>query len=194
MKAPLQTVLSGYTPQSAVPDPAAWQAAVMVLIYEHEGRHFLVFQKRTGSVETHKGEISFAGGGIDPGDPDLRFTALRETHEEIGVHPDDIEVLGELDQVRTISNFIVTPYVGWMRLFPYSWQFSADEVAYLIEVPIDHLLDPANQVEDRRERNGKVFTMTAYQFGDDLIWGATARMVSNFLDLWTTATAQPTWK
>ncbi|MFN0095552.1 MAG: NUDIX hydrolase [Dehalococcoidia bacterium] len=188
MKDRLRQVLAEYTPQPVDHDPALWQAAVLVLICtDAGGRPHVVFQKRTDKVDAHKGQISFPGGGRDPEDPHLIHTALRETHEEIGVHPDHIEVLGEIDQIKTISNFIVTPYVGWLDRYPYEWQFSHDEVAYLLEVPVDHLLDPLNFVPDRRKVGGREVVMPSYRWKDDLIWGATGRMLTNFLDLWTTA-------
>jgi 8-oxo-dGTP pyrophosphatase MutT (NUDIX family) len=184
MKEPLRHALSRYSPLTVVADEPLWPAAVVALIYEHESRPHLVFQKRTSHVETHKGQISFPGGGRDETDPDLVFTALRETHEEIGVSPEDIEILGELDHIKTISGFHVTPYVGWMRRFPYTWTFSEAEVEYLLEVPLDHLLDPENFVPDRRVVDGVEHIMPSYRFGDDLIWGATGRMVSNLLEIW----------
>jgi 8-oxo-dGTP pyrophosphatase MutT (NUDIX family) len=110
-------------------------------------------------------------------------TALRETHEEIGVEPAHIEVLGQLDDMVTISNFLVTPFVGWLDRYPYTWKFSDHEVAYLLEVPLSHLCDPANLIPDRRVINGREYEFQSYQFGDDLIWGATARMLGNFLDI-----------
>lgn len=179
----LQAALAAYTPQPVDPDPAFWQAAVLILIYDHEGGQRVVFQKRTDKVDAHKGQISFPGGGQDPGDSSLVFTALRETHEEIGVQPEDVDILGEIDQIKTISNFIVTPYVGWLKYFPYEWRFSEDEVAYLLEVPLDHLANPANFVPDHRLIGGHEVILPSYRWGDDLIWGATGRMVSNFLDI-----------
>ena len=189
MREQLRAALSAYAPQSVDVDVSVWPAAVLVLLYEHNGEPHLVFQKRTDKVDAHKGQVSFPGGGRDPGDTDLAFTALRETHEEIGVHPSDIEIMGSIDQIKTISNFIVTPYVGWMARYPYEWQFSHDEVAYLLEVPVRHLLDPANFVPDRRLINGREVVVPSYQWRDDLIWGATGRMVSNFLDVWQAALA-----
>ena len=135
-------------------------------------------------MDTHKGQISFPGGGRDAEDPHLIHTALRETHEEIGVHPSHVDILGRLDDHRTISNFLVTPYVGWLDRYPYEWRFSEDEVAYLLEVPLDHLRDPANYIPDRRVINGREVVLPSYQFEQDLIWGATARMLTNFLDIW----------
>lgn len=183
MKDRISRVLSAYEPQYIEPDSSLWPAAVLVLLHNQGGHPHILFQKRTDKVDAHKGQISFPGGGSDPGDHDLIYTAVRETHEEIGVHPDHIEILGQLDQMKTISNFAVTPFVGWLDIHPYEWRFSEDEVAYLLEVPLSHLMDEANFVPDRRVMNGRQMVMPAYRFGDDLIWGATARMLTNFLDL-----------
>jgi 8-oxo-dGTP pyrophosphatase MutT (NUDIX family) len=142
-----------------------------------------VFQKRTDHVRDHKGQISFPGGATDPEDETVLHTALRETHEEIGVHPEDIEVLGQLDDMVTVSNFRVTPFVGWLKRYPYQWKFSDIEVAYLLEVPIKHLLHPDTLVPDRRLINGREYIFSSYQWREDLIWGATARMLTNFLDI-----------
>lgn len=186
MREQLRRALSQYTPQALDPDPSLWPAAVLVLLYEHEGRIHVVFQKRTDLVDSHKGQISFPGGGADPEDAHLMGTALRETHEEIGVHPDHIDILGQLDDIRTISNFAVTPFVGWLSHYPYEWTFSHAEVAYLLEVPLDHLRDPATLIPDRRVVQGREIVFQSYQWQDDLIWGATARMLQNFLDICAT--------
>jgi 8-oxo-dGTP pyrophosphatase MutT (NUDIX family) len=182
-KEDIRRALAEYEPQSIAAPPGAWPAAVLLLLYEHDGRPHIVFQKRTDEVEHHKGQISFPGGGADPGDRDLVYTALRETHEEIGVHPGDVDVLGRLDELVTISKFHVTPFVGWLGTYPYRWRFSDPEVAYLLEVSLDHLREPATFVPDRRVINGREFVLPSYQFRDDIIWGATARMLANFLDV-----------
>jgi 8-oxo-dGTP pyrophosphatase MutT (NUDIX family) len=187
VKDPLRDVLGRYIPQAIDDEPHIPPAAVLVLLYEHQGRPHVVFQKRTDHVRDHKGQISFPGGAADPEDPDLVYTALRETHEEIGVHPDDIDILGRLDDMVTVSNFRVTPFVGWLSYYPYQWRFNDIEVAYLLEIPVDHLLDPATLIPDRRVINGREYVFQSYQFGNDLIWGATARMLTNFLDLYTSA-------
>ena len=191
MREQLRKTLAGYEPQGIERDDSLWPAAVLVLVYEHNGRHHVVFQQRTDRVDAHKGQISFPGGGQDPEDEgDLIRTAVRETHEEIGVHPDHIDILGQLDDIKTISSFAVTPYVGWLSHYPYEWTFSDDEVAYLLEVPVDHLRHPDTYVPDRRLVNGVHREMPAYQWQDDLIWGATARMLTNFLDLWRVAAGE----
>jgi 8-oxo-dGTP pyrophosphatase MutT (NUDIX family) len=189
MREQLRAALTAYEPQrldDRDSAPNVRPAAVLVLFYERNGEPHVVFQKRTETVEAHKGQISLPGGAADPEDTDLRFTALRETHEEVGVHPDDVDILGQLDDLLTISNFVVTPFVGWLNRPQAEWTFSEHEVAYLLEVPFSHLLDEANHVSDRRMMRGKEHTFPAYQFGDDLIWGATARMMSNLLDIFAT--------
>jgi 8-oxo-dGTP pyrophosphatase MutT (NUDIX family) len=183
MKELLRSALASYTPQELDVDLPAARAAVLVLLFEYEGDIRVIFQKRTDSVRDHKGQISFPGGGMDPEDTDLLTCALRETEEEIGVLPEDIDILGRLDEMVTISNFRITPFVGWLAYYPYTWRFSDDEVAYLLEVPLRHLLDPTTLIPDRRFINGRNYELPSYQFENDLIWGATARMLTNFLDI-----------
>lgn len=183
MKELLRAALAEYVPEPLDTDLVIPPAAVLVLLYEHKDEIHVVFQKRTESVRDHKGQISFPGGAADPEDLDLLDTALRETHEEIGVPPHEIDVLGRLDDMITVSNFRVTPYVGWLARYPYEWRFSDEEVAYLLEVPLRRLLDPATLIPDRRFINGRDYVFQSYQWGDDLIWGATARMLTNFLDI-----------
>ena len=186
MKEIIRDALSRYEPSLFDDDEPGRRAAVLLLLYESDRGAHVIFQKRTETVEDHKGQVSFPGGGADPGDFDLRATALRETFEEIGVSPSDVEVLGRLDELRTSTNYRISPFVGWLDRYPYPWKFSDDEVAYLLEVPLAYLMDPTTLIPDRRTINGKTFTFPSFQFGDDLIWGATARMVANFLDICTT--------
>lgn len=183
MKDALKNVLASYSPQSIEAEPGVPGAGVLLLLHAHPDGPNVVFQKRTESVRDHKGQISFPGGGTDPEDENALATALRETHEEIGVLPAHIEVLGQLDDMVTVSNFRVTPFVGWLSNYPYEWRFSDAEVAYLLEVPLAHLLHPSTLVPDRRLINGREYVFSSYQWRDDLIWGATARMLTNFLDL-----------
>lgn len=183
MKERLREALAGYAPQTIQPDTPLPPAGVLLILHERPDGPYVIFQKRTDHVRDHKGQISFPGGMMDPGDESVLHTALRETFEEIGVSEDHVEVFGQLDDMVTVSNFLVTPYVGWLERYPYEWVFSDMEVAYLLEVPLAHLLDPLNQVPDRRVINGREYTFQSYQFEDDLIWGATARMLGNFLDI-----------
>jgi 8-oxo-dGTP pyrophosphatase MutT (NUDIX family) len=184
MKDRLRDLLGSYEPQR-ITQAASADAAVLVLLYDHRGEPHMVFQKRSAHVLHHKGQISFPGGAVDPTDPDHRFTALRETHEEMGVRPEHVDVFGQIDDILTISDFRVTPFVGWLQEYPYEFRYPADEVAYLLEVPVEHLFDRRNFVPDRRTIDGKEVILPAYRFRDELIWGATARMLTNFLDLWS---------
>jgi 8-oxo-dGTP pyrophosphatase MutT (NUDIX family) len=159
-------------------------AAVLLLLYERDGIFHLLFTKRTELVEHHKGQISFPGGAHDFDDDDLRYTALRETSEEIGVASEDVEIIGALDEIVTISHFVVSPFVGVLRRpGPYEFRFSEFEVAEILEVPLDHLLDPSNAISEIQEREGVPIIMHSFRFGDHVIWGATARITRQFLDL-----------
>ncbi len=185
MRDRIREVLAGYSPQR-IEDAAGAHAAVMLLLYEHAGEPHLVFQKRSERVLHHKGQISFPGGAADPEDPHLLFTALRETEEEMGVAPQHVDVLGQIDDIVTVSDFRVTPFVGWLQQYPYDFRYPEVEVAYLLEVPVQHLLDPRNFEPDRRRIGEQEVILPSYRFREDLIWGATARMLTNFLDLWAT--------
>ena len=183
MRDDIRRLLSEYAPIAQAPDPMPTAAGVLLILHERPAGPHVIFQKRTDSVRDHKGQVSFPGGAVDPGDESTMHTALRETHEEIGVDPAHVEVFGRLDDMVTVSNYLVTPYVGWLDRYPYEWNVSDREVAYLLEVPLDHLRDPKNLIPDRRVINGREYEFQSYQFGDDLIWGATARMLGNFLDI-----------
>jgi 8-oxo-dGTP pyrophosphatase MutT (NUDIX family) len=180
----IRSRLAAYTPRDlAVEDHP--RAAVLIPLYRHRGELHVVLTKRTDRVEHHKGEISFPGGARDPADIDLVATALRESDEEIGLESKHVEVIGRVDDFITISRFHVTAYVGALDpdVSPYPWRPQAREVAEILEVPLLHLLDAANLVRDARLINGRVAAMESFQFGEHLVWGATARMLRNFLDV-----------
>ena len=178
--------LASYQPKTF--DPAgAPRAAVLVPLYTREDELHVVFTKRTDHVQHHRGEISFPGGAMDPEDNDLVATALREADEEIGLAPDHIRVIGQLDDIVTISRFHVSVYVGELdaAYSPYPWRPQQMEVAEVLEVPLTHLLDEANLVEVPRQRDGQLVIMEGFKFNDHIIWGATGRMLRNFLDVAT---------
>ncbi|HWO71941.1 MAG TPA: CoA pyrophosphatase [Dehalococcoidia bacterium] len=167
-------------------DPAGLPlAAVMVPLYDHRGGLHVVFTKRTDRVQHHRGEISFPGGAVEPEDADPLDAALRECHEEIGLLAEHIEVIGQLDDIVTVSRFHVSVYVGAIgsRHVPYVWHPHEHEVAEVLEVPLLHLLDTANVVEVPRQRDGHLVLMEGFKFGEHIIWGATGRMLRNFLDV-----------
>ncbi|MBF8266843.1 MAG: CoA pyrophosphatase [Dehalococcoidia bacterium] len=163
-------------------DPGLVPAGVMLLLFPKNGELCALLNKRTNLVEHHKGEISFPGGAQDPEDTTILDTALRETHEEMGVKREDVDILGRLDQVSTGSRFSITPFVG---AIPGSYAFKASriEVAKVLEVPLALLLDRANWREETRFEQRGLATRYAYAFGDHLIYGATARILTQFLGL-----------
>ena len=177
----VRQTLSGREKRS-VNDESLVPAAVMVLLYRKDGEYCLLLNKRTEDVEHHKGEISFPGGARDPEDRDFRDTALRETHEEMGITPADVTVLGELDDVATRSRFGVRVFVGTIP-YPYPFKPSSVEIAEVLEVPVRGLLDPDNRRQEVRWMNGKTAKQYCYAFEDHLIFGATAQIVKQFLDL-----------
>ena len=175
--------LAGYQAQRSADDTLA-RAAVLLPLYEKDGDTHIVFTKRSELVEHHKGQVSFPGGAYDPTDPDLRFTAVRETWEEIGVAAEHVEVIGQLDEMITVSNFLVRPFVGRItEPGPYPFVHSESEVAEILEVPLRHLHDDANVVAELRTYQGREIMAYSYRWQDHLIWGATARILKQFLDL-----------
>ena len=157
-------------------------AAVLVPLFQKDGDCHLLFTKRSEEVKYHKGEISFPGGVVDEEDRELIHTALREAREEIGLKESDVQIIGVLDDIVTITEFIVTPIVG---LFPYPYPFKVSEVeiAELIEVPLASLLKKDCFSEREIFRGGEREIVYAYEYGKHIIWGATARILKQFLDL-----------
>lgn len=160
--------------------PAALVPAAVLVLLERGPAYRLVFTKRTQHVLHHKGEVSFAGGGQDPGDPDARSTALREAHEELGIPPGAVTVLGELDQLVTVTHFEVTPVVGVVDT-GVAYHPNPAEVERVLQVPMQHLRDPGQWFAEERRWRGQVYRLRACRYGDDVIWGATSRILQNFL-------------
>lgn len=142
----------------------------------------LIFTQRSDTVGSHKGQISFPGGSIDPEDPNMKCTALRETEEEIGLDPDSVKIIGELDTFPTfVSGYVVTPYVGWLAEEP-SLTPNPAEVERLLHVPIAHLSNEIRR-DAGFEHGGRVYPTEAWVWEDNVIWGVTARIVRQFLDI-----------
>jgi 8-oxo-dGTP pyrophosphatase MutT (NUDIX family) len=167
-----------------ITDPSRISSAVLIPFYQHEGEYYIVFIKRTDTVSTHKGQISFPGGGRDEDDKTLRDTAIREACEEIGLRPEDIEITGELDdEITTTSNYIVTPFVG-MIPWPYKFTPEKAEVAEIISVPLTALLDKANIKPAIETINGGIVVDSYdYHYKGKIIWGATARILHKLLQI-----------
>jgi len=158
-------------------------SAVLVPIYQKQEQYYILFTQRTEKVKDHKGQISFPGGAYEEQDGSLVNTALREAAEEIGLIASDVEVLGELDDMATIgSGYIISPFVA---VIPWPYQFKLDEweTEELIEVPISALFDKDCVRHETDVLDGQVVTTYFYHYQGRVIWGATARILKQLLDI-----------
>jgi 8-oxo-dGTP pyrophosphatase MutT (NUDIX family) len=159
------------------------QASVLLPLFIKDGQYWLLFMRRTNTVEYHKGEVSFPGGVVDENDDSLESTAKRETFEETGIREEDIEILGQLDDIPTMtSRFIIHPFVGVVP-FPYTFKINKREVEYLIEVPLEFLLDASQPQPFPIDYEGGIFETPAFVYKGAVIWGATQRILENFINL-----------
>jgi 8-oxo-dGTP pyrophosphatase MutT (NUDIX family) len=160
--------------------PGSTDAAVLVAMYGHAARPGLVFTERRRDLRRHPGEISFPGGRQDTPEEGLLETALRESEEEIGLAPGDVEVIGALPPVGTfVTGFKVHPFVG---LIPDDLRFrpSPEEVAAVLLFQVEELR--AGFAMRRLIRRGVPFRTPSYEVGEHLIWGATARILADLLE------------
>jgi len=157
-------------------------AAVLVPLYEADGEASVVLIKRPETMSSHRGEIAFPGGKYDAGvDADLRATALREAHEEVGLDPEGVEVVARLDGIGTVATrFTITPFVGFLPAVP-ALTPSPGEVVRILHVPLSELLDPVAYREERWDTHTFNFDVHFYDLEDETVWGATARILTGFL-------------
>lgn len=168
-------------PKNTYTEEGRVQAAVLIGLFERDGEPWAVFTRRTEHVTHHKGEISFPGGGRDPEDADLIATAKRETFEEIGLEPDAIDIVGELDDLPTFgTNFIITPIVAVIDP-PGDYAHSEREVVAVLELPLSELVSGL-RIEDWTDR-GRTWPMYFYEARGQTVWGVTAYILYGFLDI-----------
>lgn len=169
----------GYAEIPVKPTTRLRNAAVLVPLTYVQDEWHLLFTRRTDRVQSHKGQVSFPGGASDEGETTPEQTALREADEEIGMRPADVEVLGRLSQLITISSFRVTPVVGVIP-FPYAFKVANIEVARVFTIPLLWLSDRNNYWEFFM-RDSERSLITYHPYDGELLWGATARMTVTFL-------------
>ncbi len=155
-------------------------AGVLVPLYLDGGELHAVFTKRREDLRRHPGEISFPGGRYEEGEPDLRATAIREAEEEIGLPREAVEIVGALQPTPTIATgYAIYPFVGLIEP-GHTWTLSAREVAEVLELSLRALR--GGYARQRLIRRGIPIRTDTYVVGDRLIWGATARILSDLFD------------
>jgi 8-oxo-dGTP pyrophosphatase MutT (NUDIX family) len=157
------------------------QGSVLLVLYLLDGQNYLVLTRRRDDLQAHAGQISFPGGQREDGES-LEEAAIREAQEEVGIKPGNLSILGHLECLYIPpTDYAVYPFVAWHTGQP---QFTAqvEEVAEILEVPLGHLLNPDNQFEELWEIRGFQVQVPYYLVGPHKVWGATAMILSEFLE------------
>jgi len=175
--------LAAHEPMRLPAEGLTASAVLVPFFHDAEGALRVLFTLRTDKVGSHRGQISFPGGVIDPGDPSAEHAALRELHEELGVPREAVTVLGRVSDYPTITGYLITPFVGYLGHEP-ALTPHAHEVAEVFGVPLDDLLSGripgTTEVWDLGGHERAIFF---YQYGDHHIWGATAAILHELLAL-----------
>ena len=189
MKKKIQDRLTAFSPQPN-PQPSFRASAILIPFFHHEGEDSVVFTKRSDRVKHHQRQMSFPGGVYEEHDENLLQTALREAQEEIGLKPEDVEILGQLSDLPTITQFVITPFVGWIP-YPYEWKTDPNEVDEVIAVPFSFFCDHHNCKTQSFEYAGSQYTSPLFNYSPPNaknkdpypIWGATARILLELVAL-----------
>jgi len=157
------------------------RGSVLIPLLNEGGEYKILFTKRTDTVEVHKGQMSFPGGRIDEGDCSVLDTALRESEEEIGLLRQSVTVLGRIDDARTLSsNYIIHSFVGKIP-YPYPFRPNSGEVERVVTVPLKLFFGKEEILPV--EYGGRTYKNLAYRFDGEVIWGATARIMRNLVEI-----------
>jgi len=186
MKEKLRQFLAS-RPKARLSSRGLTEAAVLVPIFCKDGEYHILFTQRSDQVQHHKGQISFPGGARSEVDASLLDTALRESWEEIGVAAKDVEILGELDDTpTTTSNFNISPFVALIP-YPHEFRLNRYEIDEIFSIPVSALLHKAKKKEEYSTFGNDVSVDYSYEYEGKVIWGATAQIVQQFLDVWQSA-------
>ena len=170
----------GYAEIDVQPNTRLKCAAVLIPLIRQDDAWHILYTRRTHHVESHKGQVSFPGGGCDEGETSPEETALREAHEEVGIKPSSVRILGRLPNLITITSFRVTPVVGVIA-WPTVFRLGEHEVERVFTVPLVWLADARNRWEFPFA--GRKHSVIAYHpYDGELVWGATARMTVDFVN------------
>lgn len=187
----LEERLARQLPQHLDAPPPLLRAGVLIPLLRKEEQVDVLFTRRTDTVLTHKGQISFPGGQREPSDGSMIETALRESYEEIGLDPSSVSVLGEMDDMFTsVSGYIVTPVVGLVDEPMPALTLAPAEVKSVFTVGVDRLLDDSVHRTETRELDGHPYQIHFFKVGDDVIWGATGFILHQFLRAWEGAVSE----
>jgi len=175
--------VSALSPAYRRSEGALRPAAALVALYDREGEPHVLLTRRRTDLRLHPGQISFPGGSLDPGDADSLAAALREAREEVGLDPDDVEVIGRLCETLVVmTGFRLTPWVGVVP-YPYAWAPDPGEVAEVLEVPLAGLARPGAHWTEPREAHGMHHEVHFFAVGAHTVWGATARILFELISL-----------
>jgi 8-oxo-dGTP pyrophosphatase MutT (NUDIX family) len=170
---------------SSLPESSTQPAAVLIPLFRIQASWQILFIRRTEIPgDKHSGQVAFPGGACDSIDNNAEEAAIRETHEELGINPNDITILGKLNQFITITNFIVTPIIG-MIPWPYPLHIEPKEVSRVFTIPLAWLNDPSNrEIFVRKLPNGKPAKVIYFnEYDGEILWGASARFILTFLNI-----------
>lgn len=151
-------------------------AAVLIALWSQPSGVQVILTKRSSRLQHHPGQIAFPGGKVDASDASIEAAALREAHEEIGLAPENVKILGQLPIHETVTGFVVTPILGYVRA-DFTPTPEAGEVDEVFVVPLAHLTEPANFRIERRRWRGEWRQYYAVPWGPYYTWGATARIL-----------------
>jgi len=176
--------LAGYRHNPILARPEGFhQAAIVVPVTEIEGEPVLILTRRSMKVKTHQGQVAFPGGMLDPGDSGLEAAALRELEEETGILPGSVQIIGRLSDRLTISDFCVTPFVGYVETLPEGlFSVENDEIARIFYVPLNWLASPKNVRIEIWEHQKFIHKMHFWKVDREVIWGMTGDVIRELIE------------
>ncbi len=182
MKNTIEKVLRGYKKKERTSEELR-PSAVLVPVFCKEKECYVLFTRRSRSLVFHRGQVCFPGGAPEPDDSSLLQTALREAKEEIGLGPEDVEIVGELDDSCTLSSgYIISPFVAFIP-HPYPFTLNYNEVEGIFSIPLSALLDENTFRQGYYPAENRTGPGYAYEYEGNIIWGATARILKQLIEL-----------